>query len=71
MNDNSNSRWLVTIHYNSESGIILVDHDVEELDEIVGLVEAGPDWNTIDKIEISLARRSHGRIITIEEAREL
>jgi hypothetical protein len=64
-------RWVATIHYRSELGTIPVEHDVEELDEIYDLVEAGPDWNTIEKIEIVLARVVHGGIITLEEAERL
>jgi hypothetical protein len=64
-------RWLATITYKSESGLVPVEWDIIELDEIAELVEAGPDWNTIEKIEIVLTRKQHGEIITIEQAEKL
>jgi hypothetical protein len=64
-------RWLATVHYKSEVGNVPVEHDIEELEELQELVEAGPDWNTIEKIEIVLMQALHGCIITIEEAEKL
>jgi hypothetical protein len=51
-----NPRWLATVFYRSSSGLVPVDHDVEELHDLHDLVERGPDWNTIEKIEIRLSR---------------
>lgn len=64
-------RWLATVTYKSECGLVPVEHDIEELDELHNLVERGPDWNAIEKIEIVLARKSHGETITIEAAEKL
>lgn len=50
-------RWKVVITYRMERGPYLdVTHDIEELEELHALVERGPDWNTIIKIEVTLAR---------------
>lgn len=62
-------RWLATIYYRSETGGVDVDHDIEELEELHDIVERGPDWHTIDKIVVTLARRV-GDEITLEEALE-
>lgn len=59
-------RWRAVIHYRSDKGPVDVRHDIEELDELHNLVELGPDWNSIERIEITLARTT-GRC-TIEEA---
>ncbi len=49
-------RWQATIFYRSDAGIVDVTHALEEIEELHDLVERGPDWNTIEKIEITLAR---------------
>lgn len=61
------ARWLATIYYRSESGGVDVDHDIEELEELHDIVERGPDWHSIDKIVVTLARRVDDEI-TLEEA---
>lgn len=48
-------RWIAKVTYRSEHGTVDVDHEIEELDEIAEIVERGPDWNTIETIEIQLA----------------
>lgn len=47
-------RWLATLTYRTETGPIGVQHDIEELEEVQDLVECGPDWNALEKIEIVL-----------------
>jgi hypothetical protein len=39
----------------------------EELAELQGIVERGPDWNEIDKIIITLNLRSDEPLPTVEE----
>ena len=46
-------RWIATVHYRSESGLIDLTHDLEELEELQDLIEAGPHFDTISKIEIT------------------
>lgn len=48
-------RWNAIIVYRSELGLVEVDHHFEEMDELHDLVESGPDWNTIEKIEVRLS----------------
>ena len=50
----SNKRWLLTLIYRCESGPCVVDYDISELDEIVDIVERGPDWNAIMSIDVEL-----------------
>lgn len=50
------SRWTATATYRTGSGPLDVTHDIEELRDIHGLIEAGPDWNALTDIRITLAR---------------
>lgn len=60
-------RWIATIYYLSDAGLIDVDHDLEEIEELQDIVERGPDWHTIDRIEVRLARRVFDKL-TLEQA---
>lgn len=49
-------RWMAEIHYfGSAVPKVVAMEEIEDLDEIV---ERGPDWNTIDRIIITLNRPS-------------
>ena len=61
-------RWIATIFYRSENGIVDVCHEIEEICDLHDLVERGPDWNAIDRIEIRLQRRTQPETDTIEKA---
>jgi hypothetical protein len=47
-----NKRWMAEIFYNDGRTTVL--HAFEELYELHELVEMGPNWNTIDRIVITL-----------------
>jgi hypothetical protein len=49
-------RWLAQITYNDGTP----DQSIafEELDELHDIIERGPDWNAINKIVVTLNRRS-------------
>lgn len=64
------SRWHAVINYRTDSGVVDVHHDLEELEELQNLVERGPDWNTIVDIVITLQRRSND-VMTVEESEEM
>ncbi len=56
--DEEGLRWLVTIVYRSgHLGAIDIEHHVEELAELQEIVERGPDWNCLERIEIRLNPR--------------
>jgi hypothetical protein len=63
-------RWIATVYYRSASGIIDVQHDMLELDELHDLVERGPHWDCIDRIEVVRAD-GRNRALTLEEAEKL
>jgi len=45
-------RWRAVVHYRSENGLIDVEHWFEELEELDDIVERGPSFQAIEKIEI-------------------
>ena len=49
-------RWTVTVFHRSGCNLLAVAHAIEELGDLGEIIEGGPDWNTIDRIEIRLAR---------------
>lgn len=49
-------RWSVVITYRHVLGPVPVPYDVEELSELQGIVERGPDWNCIENITVTLSR---------------
>lgn len=59
-------RWHAIVWYRSENGLIDVHHDFEELDDLHDLIERGPSWEALDRIEIKYARPIPK--ITIEQA---
>lgn len=63
-------RWIATVYYRTDQGLVDVAHDIVELDELAELVERGPDWDAIDRIEIIRAD-GRERALTIEEAARL
>lgn len=64
------ARWKVVAEYRSRSGVVDVEHAIEELDELQDLIERGPDWNTLIKITVTFARPVC-ELLTIEEAARL
>lgn len=46
------TRWQAVVFYRSNHGEIDVTHDIEELEELGAIVESGPSFAAIDRIEI-------------------
>lgn len=63
-------RWIATVFYRTELGLVDVQHDLGEIEELQDLVEAGPHWDTIEKIQIVRADGCD-RKLTVEEAERL
>lgn len=61
-------RWKAKVYYRVNAGILLVDHEFEELSELHNLIERGPHWDTINKIEITLLRPAEDSNLTVEAA---
>jgi hypothetical protein len=64
-------RWQALVVYRSQNGPIEVDFAFEELAELHGLIERGPNWDTIERIVVTLDPE---RVVcpgdTIEDAAE-
>ena len=63
-------RWIATAYYRTAGGLVDVQHDIMELEELQDLIERGPDWNCIERIEIVLSDRRYASL-TVEEAERL
>lgn len=67
MKAHTDNRWRAVVTYrSSEAGPVDVEHFIEEIDDLADIVERGPDWNAIERIEITLNRTS--TYFTLEEA---
>lgn len=64
-------RWQATIVYRTNSGPVDTVHTVNELEEIADLVERGPHWDTVIKIEITRINHNESETLTIEQAARL
>ena len=64
-------RWIATIYYRANAGLVDVEHAIEELHELADLVERGPHWDCIDHIEIRLSRPAQNPGLAVEQADEL
>lgn len=71
MTNKSDFRWCATVHYKTDSGLVDVTHDLEEIDDLHDLVERGPHFDTIEKIEIIRVNHLDGVNLTIEKASQL
>lgn len=61
-------RWKVTAWYRTASGLVDVEHNIEELEDLHDLIERGPSWQALERIEIVYAHPIDK--ITVEEASE-
>ena len=64
-------RWQATVHYRTNAGITDVTHDLEEIGDLHELVEGGPHWDTIDRIEIIRVNHVTASDLTVEVARTI
>jgi len=60
-------RWRAVVTYRSiKLGQIDVEHFFEEIEDLHDIVERGPDWNAIERIDVTLNRKAS--YSTTEEA---
>lgn len=62
-------RWTATIHYRSEKGAVSIQYDFEELVELDGIVERGPNFYTISSIDVRINSSRIGHPMTLEDAK--
>lgn len=50
------TRWIAKCYYRNEGteDLSLQVHDIEEIFELHDKIERGPDWKTLDRVEIYL-----------------
>ncbi len=60
-------RWHVIAFYRSSLGNLDFHHYIEELVELYDLIEGGPDWDTLDRIEIRLANQKEKLVIDVSD----
>jgi hypothetical protein len=60
-------RWHVVVHYRMDSGTVEVEHDLVEVSDLHDLVERGPHWDTIERMEVFPVNH-HDPSLTINQA---
>jgi hypothetical protein len=65
------ARWHAIVNYRTDNGTVAVDHHLEEIKDLHDLVEQGPHWDTIEKIEIVRIDHCTSDKLTVEQDREL
>lgn len=68
MRNRQHSRWLVTVTYRSDEGLIDVYYHIEELYELHKLIENGPRFSAIEKIQINLNEKRRLPNVRVEKA---
>lgn len=64
----SHARWRATVYYRTDSGTVDVQHSLGELADLHDFVEAGPHWDTIERIEIVRVNHCEAVDLTVEQA---
>jgi len=62
------ARWRATVYYRTDSGTVDVEHSLSELYDLHDFVEAGPHWDTIERIEVVRVNHCEDASLTVEEA---
>ena len=62
------ARWRATVYYRTDNGTVDVQRSLGELHDLHDFVEAGPHWDTIEKIEIVRVNHIEAADLTVEQA---
>jgi hypothetical protein len=65
------ARWQATVYYRTDNGTVDVQHLLGELRDLHGFVEAGPHWDTIQRIEIVRIDHCEAADLTVEQSAAL
>jgi hypothetical protein len=65
------TRWRATVYYRADHGTVDVTHELEELADLHKLVERGPHWDSIERIEIVRINHVTSEALTVEAATDL
>ena len=66
-----NWRWTARIDYRTGAGTQSRHYPLSEISDLEAFVEAGPHWDTIEKIEIVRINHVTSRSLTVEAAEAL
>jgi hypothetical protein len=71
-----NARWQATVEYRIDpvdgaEACVEVVHDLEEINDLHDLIERGPHWDAIIKIEIVRVNHITDADLTVEQAEKL
>ncbi len=61
-------RWRAIISYRSERSTLNEEYFLEEIEDLHDVVERGPHFDTVLKIEVFRVLHSEDELLTIEEA---
>lgn len=61
------ARWHAVVFYRSESGLVDVHHALDEIEDLHSLIERGPNWDCIERIEIKRGIPDE-ELMTMEQA---
>ena len=64
-------RWQATLHYRTDHGAVDIVYELAELMDLHDLVERGPHWDTVEKIEIVRINHVTSETLTVEQAEVL
>lgn len=65
------TRWRAVIRYRTEAGSVETVHHLSEIEDLHDIVEDGPHWDTVLKIEIFRINPIDSPLLTVEAAQRL
>jgi hypothetical protein len=60
-------RWYVTAYYRTDNGLLDIPYEIEELSDLEEVIERGPHFGTIDRIEIRYAHSDESLTVELAE----
>lgn len=67
----ADARWKATLFYRTEAGPIDIEQELVEVGDIHEIVERGPHWDTLIRIEIVRINHNESETLTVEQAEKL
>jgi len=64
-------RWIATVYYRTDNGVVDVEHRLSELDDLHDVVERGPHWDCVIEIRVCRAKHVTSDALTVEQAAQL
>jgi hypothetical protein len=65
------SRWQVKIYYRTDLLTREEDRILDEVRDLHDIIERGPHWDTIEKIEIFRINHVTSKTLTVEQAEQM